>query len=107
MIKTVDMTQPKYIIKDSLPHYSFKYNIVGELEVDNLMLARLIAKFVGKDLIYEMVDFHSARPGHDLRYGLDGSKLKLMGYEIPKAFEESLKKTVEWFLDKKNKRWLE
>ena len=107
LIKTVDMTQPKYIIKDSLPHYSFKYNIVGELEVDNLMLARLIAKFVGKDLIYEMVDFHSARPGHDLRYGLDGSKLKLMGYEIPKAFEESLKKTVEWFLDKKNRRWLE
>ena len=29
-----------------------------------------------------------------------------MGYEIPKTFEESLKKTVEWFLNPKNKKWL-
>ena len=107
LIKTVDMTQPKYITKDSMTHYSFKYNIVGEQEVDNLTLAKLIAETVGKELKYEMVDFHSSRPGHDLRYGLDGAKLKGMGYELPKAFTESLKKTVEWFLDSKNKKWLE
>ena len=44
-----------------------KYNIAGEEEVSNLDLALLIAKAVGKELKYEMVDFHSDRPGHDLR----------------------------------------
>ena len=47
-----------------------KYNIAGEQEVSNLELAQLIAKFMNKELKYEMVDFHTTRPGHDLRYGL-------------------------------------
>ena len=53
-----------------------KFNIVGKDEIDNLELAKFIAKTQGKDLKYEMVDFHSQRPGHDLRYSLDGSKMK-------------------------------
>ncbi|HEY6073302.1 MAG TPA: GDP-mannose 4,6-dehydratase, partial [Anaerolineales bacterium] len=65
-----------------------KYNIVGEQEVDNLELAKLIAGFVGKPLKYEMVDFHSSRPGHDLRYALDGTKMKEMGWVPPQTFEE-------------------
>jgi dTDP-glucose 4,6-dehydratase len=51
------------------------------------------------------VDFHSSRPGHDLRYALDGSKLKRMGYELPVTIDESLKNTVEWTLN--NQKWLE
>ena len=82
-----------------------KYNISGEREVSNLEMAQLIAKFVGKELKYEMVDFHSDRPGHDLRYGLDGSKLFNMGFKLPLNFEESLEKTVKWTLE--NKKWLE
>ena len=58
-----------------------------------------------KDLKYEMVDFHSDRPGHDLRYGLDGSKLFNMGFKLPLNFEESLEKTVKWTLE--NQKWLE
>ena len=50
-----------------------KFNIVGKDEINNLELAQFIAKVQNKDLIYEMVDFHSSRPGHDLRYALDGS----------------------------------
>lgn len=72
-----------------------KYNIVGEREVDNLTLAKMIADILGKDLKYEIVDFHSSRPGHDLRYALDGSKLKNLGWEPTDSFEESLRKTVE------------
>jgi dTDP-glucose 4,6-dehydratase len=34
----------------------------------------MIAKVQGKELQYEMSDFHSARPGHDLRYSLSGKK---------------------------------
>jgi dTDP-glucose 4,6-dehydratase len=81
-----------------------KYNIVGEKEVSNLEMAQFIAKVLDRELNYEMVDFHSSRPGHDLRYGLDGTKLRSMGFSYAKSFEDSLKKTIEWTLD--NPKWL-
>ena len=81
-----------------------KYNIVGE-EISNLLLAQMIAKIIGKELIFEMTDFHSSRPGHDLRYAMDGSKMKSMGWEPPKDVHKSLEKTINWTL--KNKKWLE
>ncbi|QQG36624.1 MAG: GDP-mannose 4,6-dehydratase [Micavibrio aeruginosavorus] len=90
------------------------YHIVGEREVDNLQLALMIERFVRDlapasglkvaGLCYEMVDFHSSRPGHDLRYALDGRKMKALGWQPPKNFEESLKKTVQWSLE--NPGWL-
>lgn len=83
-----------------------KYNIVGEREVDCLELAKLIANILDKPLFYEMVDFHSSRPGHDLRYALDGAKLKEMGWEIPKKFIESLEKVIKWYFIGDNIRWL-
>jgi dTDP-glucose 4,6-dehydratase len=81
-----------------------KYNISGEKEVSNLDLALLIAKSMGKELRYEMVDFHSSRPGHDLRYGLNGNKIYELGWNPKFNFEESLDKTVKWTLD--NLEWL-
>ena len=80
------------------------YNITGEKEVSNLEMALFIAKIVGKELKYEMVDFHSTRPGHDLRYGLDGNKMKNMGWKLPVNFEDSLEKMIIWTL--KNQEWL-
>ena len=56
------------------------YNIVGEKELTNLELAQMIADIMGKQLTYAMIDFHSSRPGHDLRYSLDGSKMASMGW---------------------------
>lgn len=82
-----------------------KYNIVGEREVNNLDLALFIAKKLDKPLIYELVDFHSSRPGHDLRYALDGGKLEKMGWSLPLTFEKSLENTILWTLN--NPRWLE
>ena len=81
-----------------------KYNIVGERELDNLSLAKLIAGFVGKPLKYEMTDFHSSRPGHDLRYALDGEKMKKLGWEPPNTIEKTLEKAVAWYL--RNPGWL-
>ena len=83
-----------------------KYNIAGEKEVSNLEMAQLIAGYMKKELQYKMVDFHSDRPGHDLRYGLDGTKLFNMGFSLPLNFEETLRKTVEWTLLKENIKWL-
>ena len=84
-----------------------KYNIAGEKEVSNLEMAQMISRFMDKELKYEMVDFHTDRPGHDLRYGLDGSKLFDMGFKLPVNFEDSVRKTVEWTLSKENIKWLE
>ena len=80
-----------------------KFNIVGKDEIDNLTLAQFIAKCQNKKLKYEMVDFHSSRPGHDLRYSLDGSKMKKMGW-TPKSAYDRLEHTIEWTL--RNDRWL-
>ncbi len=81
------------------------WHIVGEKEVDNLTLAQSVAQILEKPLNYEMVDFHSSRPGHDLRYALDGEKLANAGWKHPKTFEQSLEKTVHWFMS--NQKWLE
>lgn len=73
-----------------------KYNIVGEREVDNLELALLIGRLVGRPLNYKMIDFHSSRPGHDLRYALDGSKMTALGWKPSMNFDESLRSVVDW-----------
>ena len=46
-----------------------KFNIVGSEELNNLELSKIISEVQQKELKYEMVDYHSSRPGHDLRYG--------------------------------------
>lgn len=74
-----------------------RFNIVGDVELDNLTFAKKIAEIIGKPLIYELTDTHSARPGHDCRYALDGQKIKDYGFGYPINFEESLKTTVEWY----------
>jgi len=92
-----------------LDKYTFrdKYNIVGEREVTNLELALMIAKILDKELLYEMVDFHGSRPGHDLRYALDGTKMENLGWVPPIDFEGSLERTIKWyFKSKENKKWL-
>lgn len=81
-----------------------KYNIVGTKEVNNLELAQQIAKIMGEKLNYEMVDFHTSRPGHDLRYALSGGKLEKLGFKYPFDFENSLVNTVKWYTE--NQEWL-
>ena len=80
-----------------------KFNIVGAEEIDNLSLASAIAGFLDKTLNYEIIDFHSSRPGHDLRYALDGEKMKKLGW-TPSEVYDKLKETVDWSI--KNQRWL-
>ena len=67
-------------------------------------MAIKIATILGSPLYYELVDFHSSRPGHDLRYALDSAKLLSSGFHYPKDFNDSLAKTVLWTLQ--NQQWL-
>lgn len=80
-----------------------KINIVGEREVDNLVVAKTIASILGKPLKYELVDFHSSRPGHDLRYALDGTLLANLGFTHSYSFVEGVEDTVLWYQD--NREW--
>ena len=91
------------IPKDETGMKCQKFNIVGKDEINNLELAQFIAKVQNKDLNYEMVDFHSSRPGHDLRYALDGSKMENMGW-IPESAFDRLETVIQWTLE--NERWL-
>lgn len=81
-----------------------KYNIVGEREVDNLEMAQFISAVLERPLLYDMVDFHSSRPGHDLRYGLDGTKMADLGWKLPVNFEASLQRTIQWAVN--HPQWL-
>jgi dTDP-glucose 4,6-dehydratase len=89
-----------------------KYNITGEREVDNLTLVNTIHKIMEKELKkklelnVELVDFHSSRPGHDLAYRLDGSKLASLGWKPPTNFDESLERTIRWMIDSHHLSWL-
>jgi len=74
-----------------------RYNIAGDKQVSNLDLAKIIAKLMGKPLQYYMIqDVHTTRPGHDRHYGLDGTKLKKLGWKSPLSFEKSLENTIAW-----------
>ena len=54
----------------------------------------------------KLIIYVKDRPGHDLRYAIDASKInKELGWEPSLRFEEGLSKTIDWYLD--NKGWLE
>jgi dTDP-glucose 4,6-dehydratase len=82
-----------------------RLHIAGEREVDNLELANMVAKIMDKPLHYQIVDFHSSRPGHDLRYALDCESIWDTGWKAPLPLEESLRNAVEWTLD--HPEWLD
>lgn len=79
------------------------YNITGEWVPVDKMIYKM-GKILGiePEIIYE--DFHSFRPGHDMHYGLDGTKLEELGWKPPYSLDESLEKTVLWM--KENPKWL-
>lgn len=97
------LREPTVVYKDSTGAKCPKFNIVGAEELNNLQLAQLIADIQEKELNYELIDFHSARPGHDLRYSLSGQRMKEMGW-TPKPVRDRLKQVVEWTLA--NERWI-
>ena len=81
-----------------------KFNLVGPEEINNLDLAQKIAEVQKRELIYELIDNHSSRPGHDLRYSLSPNLLKSLGWEPKIKLSKRIEEVVDWSL--KNKRWL-
>ena len=78
------------------------YNIGGHNERTNLSVVKGILSILGKDK--SLIEYVTDRPGHDLRYAIDHTKIsKELGWLPKTSFEEGIKKTVEWYLD--NKEW--
>lgn len=81
-----------------------RYNISGDMEMNNLEMAEAIAAIIGKEWQWEFDNFHASRPGHDLRYALDGTKIRKTGWKAPLGLAESLERTVRWTLA--HEEWL-
>ncbi|QSQ07950.1 dTDP-glucose 4,6-dehydratase 2 [Koleobacter methoxysyntrophicus] len=80
------------------------YNIGGHNERTNLEVVKTILKELGKS--EKLITYVKDRPGHDLRYAIDPTKIKNeLGWEPKTGFEDGIKKTIKWYLD--NKEWWE
>lgn len=79
------------------------YNIGSGQSKENWEVATHILRYLKKDSSY-IVNV-ADRPGHDLRYALDCSKIKKLGFEPRYTFERGLKETIEWY--KANRSWWE
>ena len=78
------------------------YNIGGHNERTNLSVVKGILSILGKD--ESLIEYVTDRPGHDLRYAIDPTKInEELGWLPKTSFEEGIKKTVQWYLD--NKEW--
>jgi dTDP-glucose 4,6-dehydratase len=87
------------------------YNIGGFNEWQNIDLVKLLCQVMDKKLnrtngeSEELITYVKDRPGHDLRYAIDATKInKELGWEPSVTFEEGLELTVDWYLS--NSDWL-
>jgi dTDP-glucose 4,6-dehydratase len=88
------------------------YNIGGQCEMANIDLVGLICDLLDQIVPpadgsprRELITFVKDRPGHDLRYAIDFSKLTTeLGWVPKETFESGIKKTIEWYLD--NQAWV-
>jgi dTDP-glucose 4,6-dehydratase len=85
------------------------YNIGGENEVSNIDLVRTICGILDtkcpKDTPYaEQITFVTDRPGHDLRYAIDPTRIRTeLGWRPSVTLDQGLEITVQWYLD--NEEW--
>ncbi|PLW77773.1 dTDP-glucose 4,6-dehydratase [Cohaesibacter celericrescens] len=85
------------------------YNIGGENEARNIDLVRTICSVLDKkrpkDTPYaDLITFVSDRPGHDMRYAIDPTRIRdELGWRPSVTVEQGLEKTVQWYLD--NEKW--
>lgn len=88
------------------------YNVGGFNEWKNIDLTRLLCGLMDEKLHREegtsakLITFVKDRPGHDVRYAIDASKInRNLGWEPSVTFEEGLKETIDWYFD--NQQWLD
>jgi len=79
------------------------YNLGGHSEKTNLEVVKTILKQLGKD--ESLIEYVTDRPGHDLRYAIDSSKIEQeLGWDRTYTFEEGIKETIDWYVS--NEEWI-
>ena len=74
------------------------YNLGGHSERSNLELVKYILNYLDKP--ESLIEFVKDRPGHDLRYAIDSSKVeKELGWKRKYQFEKGIKETIDWYVE--------
>lgn len=77
------------------------YNICGDFEQSNIITCeKIIKEYFGDNKITNYIDTSYSRPGMDVRYALDDSKLRSLGWEPKANFDHELKSIVEYYKQK-------
>jgi dTDP-glucose 4,6-dehydratase len=77
------------------------YNIAGGFEQSNIItVKKVITEYLGEVDFLEYIDTSISRKGQDVRYALNDSKLKKLGWEPKKQFDQELTNIVEYYKDK-------
>jgi dTDP-glucose 4,6-dehydratase len=79
------------------------YNIGGGNERENIEVIETILELTGVD--HSLLRHVDDRPGHDRRYSLSSEKLRRLGWQPERSFEDGLRETVEWY--RENRDWWE
>ncbi len=80
------------------------YNIGGHNERTNLEVVKTVIRELGKS--EDLITYVTDRPGHDMRYAIDPTKIhEELGWLPETKFDDGIKKTIKWYLD--NKKWWE
>ena len=80
------------------------YNLGGHSEKTNIELVKLILKELGKP--ESLITYVTDRPGHDLRYAIDSTKVeKELGWDRTYTFETGIKETINWYVN--NQDWID
>jgi len=85
------------------------YNIGGNAEATNIDLVRAICEILDElrpasTSYNDLITFVADRPGHDLRYAIDASKIKrTLGWQPTVTLQQGLRQTVKWYLE--NETW--
>lgn len=77
------------------------YNIGSEIELSNIDIVRKILKFMDKP--ESLINYVNDRPGNDLRYSMDSSKVMKLGFKPKIDIDNGLKKTINWY--ENNREW--
>ena len=74
------------------------YNISANNEIDNISLVKKILEIMDKSS--DLINFVEDRPGHDLRYSLDSTKIRnSLGWNNKTNFDDAIRKTIDWVLN--------
>ena len=76
------------------------YNIGADAQLANIDLTKRLVELLGRDTSH--IEFIADRPGHDLRYAVDSTKIRSLGWRPAHDFESGIAETIAWYRDRRD-----